>query len=126
MSPLKTTLLVNAISSGFTGILLAAMSSTVAGIFGVTDTVPFVEVGMFLILFAAYVLFVATRNPISVRNVMIVSTLDILWVVGSIVAVLLLIGVVSTMGIILIVAVAAWVALMALLQIRGSKAIRTA
>ncbi|NML22936.1 hypothetical protein HHL16_18815 [Pseudoflavitalea sp. G-6-1-2] len=126
MLPLKTTLLVNAISSGFTGILLAAMPGMVAGIFGVNNTVPFFEVGVFLILFAAFVLIVATRKPISIRSVTIVTTLDILWVIGSIIAAMLLAGVVSTIGIVLIVAVAAWVALMALLQFKGSKTVNAA
>lgn len=120
MSPLKTTLLVNAISSGFTGILLAAMPGMAAGIFGVNNTAPFLEAGIFLILFAAFVLFVATRNPIIIKSVMIVTTLDVLWVIGSIIAALLLAGTISTIGIVLIIAVAGWVALMALLQFKGS------
>lgn len=122
MLPLRTTLLVNAISSGATGLLLALFPSLAAGIFGVSDTVYFVEVGIFLVLFAAYVLFVATRNPIKLRSVMIVTTLDLLWVLGSIVVVFLLAGIVTTIGIVLIIAVAAWVALMALLQFKGTYA----
>ncbi len=122
MLPLKTTLLVNAISSGATGLLLALFPGMAAGIFGVTESVYFVEAGVFLILFAAFVLYVATRKPISVKSVMMVTTLDLLWVLGSMVAVFMLAGIVTTIGIILIVAVAAWVALMAFLQFKGSYA----
>lgn len=122
MLPLRTTLLVNAISSGATGLLLALFPSLAAGIFGVSQTVYFVEAGIFLVLFAAYVLFVATRNPVKLRSVMIVTTLDLLWVLGSIVVVFLLAGIVTTIGIVLIIAVAAWVALMALLQFKGTYA----
>jgi hypothetical protein len=122
MLPLKTTLLVNAISSGATGLLLAFFPGMAAGIFGVSETVYFVEAGVFLILFAAFVLYVATRKPVSQRSVMLVTALDLLWVLGSMVAVFLLAGIVSTIGIVLIVAVAAWVALMAFLQFKGSYA----
>lgn len=125
MLPLRTTLLVNGISSGATGLLLAVFPSLFAGIFRVSDTVYFVEAGIFLVLFAAFVLFVATRNPIRLKSVMLVTTLDILWVVGSIIAAFLLTGIVSTIGIVLIIAVAAWVALMALLQFRGTYAAKT-
>lgn len=124
MLPLKTTLLVNAISSGATGLLLALFPGMAAGSFGVTETVYFVEVGVFLVLFAAFVLYVATRKPISARSVMLVTTLDLLWVLGSMVAVFMLAGIVTTIGIVLIVAVAAWVALMAFLQFKGSYAAR--
>jgi hypothetical protein len=124
MLPLKTTLLVNAISSGATGLLLALFPGMAAGIFGVSETVYFIEAGVFLILFAVFVLYVATRKPVSQRSVMMVTALDLLWVLASMVAVFLLAGVVSTIGIVLIVAVAAWVALMAFLQFKGSYAIK--
>ncbi|WP_127126120.1 hypothetical protein [Pseudoflavitalea rhizosphaerae] len=125
MSPLKTTLLVNAISSGATGLLLALFPGMAAGIFGISDTVYFVEVGIFLVLFAAFVVFVATRKPVSLRAVMLVTTLDLLWVLVSIVAVFLLAGTISTIGSILIIAVAAWVALMAFLQFKGTYAVKS-
>lgn len=125
MSPLKTTLLVNAISSGATGLILALFPGMAAGIFGVSDTVYFAEVGIFLVLFAAFVMFVATRKPVSLRAVMLVTTLDLLWVLVSIVAVFLLAGTISTIGSILIIAVAAWVALMAFLQFKGTYAVKS-
>lgn len=123
MLPLRTTLLVNAISSGATGSLLAFFPGMVADIFGVTEKTYFLEVGIFLVLFAAFVIFVATRKPIKIRSVMLVTTLDLLWVLGSMVAVFMLAGIVSTIGIVLIIAVAAWVSMMALLQFKGSHAI---
>lgn len=122
MLPLRTTLLVNAISSGATGLLLALFPNVAAGLFGVNGTVYFVEVGVFLVLFAAFVFFVGTRKPISIRSVMAVTMLDVLWVLASIIAVFLLAGMISTIGIVLIIAVAAWVALMALLQFKASYA----
>lgn len=122
MLPLRTTLLVNAISSGATGLLLALFPNIVAGIFGVSDTVYFIETGVFLVLFAAFVMYVGTRKSIKIKSVMLVTTLDLLWVAASIVSVFLLSGIVSTIGIVLIIAVAAWVGLMALLQFKGTYA----
>ena len=52
MIPLKTALTINAASSGATGLGLIILASPVAGLFGVSETTPFIGVGIFLILFA--------------------------------------------------------------------------
>lgn len=123
MLPLRTTLLVNAISSGATGLLLVLLDSTVAGLFGVSNTTPFIAAGIFLIFFALFVGITARKSPVNTGSVKWISTMDILWVVASLVVVLVYSSMLSAWGIILIVAVAGWVALMAFLQIRGSAAI---
>lgn len=119
MLPLRTTLLVNAISSGATGLLLCVFASPVAGIFGVTKAAPFLAVGLFLLVFALYVFITAKKQPLNPGAVRFITLLDTLWVLGSLVAAFLLTSVVSTIGIVVIVAVAGWVALMAWLQFRG-------
>lgn len=115
----------NSISSGATGILLTLFPGLVASLFGVSESVYFFEAGVFLVLFAAFVMYVATRNPIRLKLVMMVTTLDLIWVLGSIVAAFMLAGIVTTIGIVLIIAVAAWVAMMALLQFKGTYASKT-
>ena len=53
MIPLKTTLIINAASSGATGLGLIILASPVAELFGVSENTPFIGVGIFLILFAS-------------------------------------------------------------------------
>ncbi|WP_333819681.1 hypothetical protein [Ohtaekwangia sp.] len=118
---LKNVLLINAISSGVTGIGLIAMASQVAALFGVVQTQAFIETGIFLVLFAAFVSYEGMRSPIRVKNIYVIITLDILWVVGSLAIVLPQLFNLTAIGYIAISAVALWVAAMAYLQIQGVK-----
>jgi hypothetical protein len=119
MLPLKTTLTVNALSSGATGILLIAFAHTIATLFGVSDPLPFIGTGIFLVVFAGYVLITALQTPLNNKSVRRIIALDILWVLGSLVLLVAASGELSMIGILGITAVAAWVASMALLQRKG-------
>ena len=119
MVTLKNVLLVNGLSSGATGVLLVVMGQFAAGLFGVSQPYAFWGTGIFLIAFAILVCmegFQSTPRPSRVR---LISTLDILWVIGSVVIVLFQMFNLTLLGYILIAGVAAWVALMAFLQISG-------
>ncbi len=119
MIPLKTTLTINAASSGATGLGLIILARPIAELFGVSETTPFIGVGIFLILFASFVLFVGVSksiNPIAVR---LIITLDTLWVVASVALVAIASSSISLIGILTILAVALWVAAMAFLQNKG-------
>ncbi len=65
MIPLTTTMQINAISSGATGVLLIALAKPVAGIFRVTQTAPFAFTGAFLVLFAALVFMISKENRVN-------------------------------------------------------------
>jgi hypothetical protein len=119
MKTLKKVMLINAISSGATGLGLAVFPKSVAGLFETTATVPFVEVGIFLIAFAALVFSVSRGNPMNSRAVRLVIVLDTLWVIGSATIVLFQPLPISVIGYVFIGAVAAWVAAMAYLQAAG-------
>lgn len=119
MKTLKNVMLINAISSGATGLGLAAFPKIVAGVFETTATMPFIEVGIFLIAFAALVFSVGRANPVNARAVRLVIVLDTLWVVVSAAIVLFQLLPVSGIGYVLIGAVAVWVAAMAYLQAGG-------
>jgi len=116
MITLKNVLLINAISSGVTGLILAAFSGIVASIFEVTATIPFVAVGLFLVFFAMLVFYASTRRVTNRNMVLSIVFLDTLWVVCSLLIVVLHLFDVSFLGYLLISGVAAWVALMAYLQ----------
>jgi hypothetical protein len=113
---LRNVLLINAISSGITGILLAVMPTFFAKLFNVNQTAPFVEVGIFLIVFSLFVLWTSFKNPIPKTWTKLIIGMDVTWVVASILAVPLLFSSISVIGSVIILAVAGWVGTMAYLQ----------
>lgn len=121
MIPVKTTLLVNGISSGITGILLTLLAEPVATLFNVGYPAVFTETGIFLLLFSLLVTGNALRKQVQPRWVKIISTLDVLWVLASVVVLLAVGGSLSSWGVIITAGVAAWVGLMAYLQMNGLK-----
>jgi hypothetical protein len=121
MTTLKNVLLINAVSSGATGLGLLVVPGIVATLFGVPLTQPFLGVGIFLFAFAALVFIVSRNKDLSKGSVRLIIVLDVVWVVASFVIVLLQLFDLSALGYISIFAVAAWVGLMAYLQFNGLK-----
>lgn len=121
MTTLKNVMLINALSSGATGLLLIIFSGYTAQLFGVTRQMPFVAVGILLLIFAVFVFAHSRRNPLSKRWIKLIVAIDILWVVESLIIVFPKMFGFSAIGYILIVAVALWVTLMAVLQAKGLK-----
>lgn len=121
MTTLKNVMLINALSSGATGLLLIIFSGYTAQLFGVTEQMPFVAVGILLLLFAVFVFAHSLRNPLSKRWIKVIVAIDILWVIESLIIVFPKMFAFSAMGYILIAAVALWVTLMAVLQAKGLK-----
>jgi hypothetical protein len=121
MNMLKNVLLVNALSSGATGVLLVLFPGWVAGLCGAPLSWPFVAAGLFLIVFAALV-FAQSRKQVMQKGwIKLIIALDIIWVVESLIIVVPQLFGLSFLGYFLIGAVAGWVALMAFLQSRGLK-----
>ncbi len=121
MKTLKNVLLINALSSGATGILLIVFAGQMATLFTVQNTVPFIAVGMFLIGFAMMVFFESRRSTHNLKMVKFIITLDITWVIVSVLIVVLQLFNLSALGYGLIGAVAVWVMLMVYLQTNGIK-----
>lgn len=121
METLKRILLINALSSGATGFLLAVMPSKVAELFQVSQSWPFVAVGIFLIVFADVVLYAFFRKSPGRTLIKSIIYMDISWVIVSLLIVMLALFNLSTLGYVLISGVALWVALMAYLQSTGLK-----
>lgn len=91
----------------------------IAGLFGTSTQMPFVAVGMFLLVFALLVFSQSRRNPLHKGWVKFIIALDMIWVVESLIIVFPQLFNLSFLGYALIAAVAGWVALMAVLQING-------
>jgi hypothetical protein len=116
MFSLSNILKINAISSGLTGLQLVIFSNFAAGLFAVDTQVPFRITGIFLIVFALFVIHQAYQKPIRPKQVVHIIWIDRLWVLANVLSVPLLYNTISVTGLVLIVAIAAWVALMAYAQ----------
>jgi len=116
MFTLSNILKVNAISSGATGLLLTFFSAFFARLFGVNTTIPFVFIGLFLVVFSLFVLFQAYQRPLKPKQIVWVIWMDRAWVVASIVTVPMVYNSISFIGASIILAIAAWVGLMAYMQ----------
>ncbi len=121
MTTLKNVLRINAVSSGATGIMLVLFAGFIAELFAVSVKGAFIEVGIFLVIFASFVFFQSTKSAISVKGVSFIIILDCIWVVASVVIVFFQLFSLSVTGYLLIAAVAVWVAVMAILQMKGLK-----
>lgn len=121
MTSLKNVLLINGVSSGATGLILIAFGRFVATIFGASQPQPFWAVGVFLVAFAVLVITEALRPAPRQNRVVLITTLDTLWVIGSLVIIALQMFNLSAIGYVLTGGVALWVATMAVLQARGLK-----
>lgn len=121
MTTLKNVLLINALSSGATGLLLIEFPSFTAQLFGVSQSMPFMATGIFLVAFSLLVYYVSRQKPANKTLVRWIIALDIMWVADSLIVVGGQLFDFTMIGYALTSAVALWVALMAFLQIRGLK-----
>ena|SRR4028119_269626 len=121
MTTLKNVLLINALSSGATGIGLIVFAPFLAGLFGTSHVQTVWGTGIFLLEFAILVYYFGRKQQINPNGVKFIITLDTLWVASSLVVVLFQLFDLSFTGYFLISAVALWVAAMAYLQSEGLK-----
>jgi len=117
--------MINAITSGITGLILVAVPGFVANLFATSNTTVLVGVGIFLVAFAAMVFITSLQHPLSGKTVSLIVVLDALWVLTSLGIIMLQLLDVSTLGYFLIGGVAAWVALMAYLQFNAMRQLST-
>ncbi len=125
MKTLKNVLLLNAVSSGATGIGLIVFAASVSELFGIIDYRALWGVGAFLFSFACLVFIESKRFPHNLSMVKLIIALDVMWVLGSFSIVLLQMFHLSGVGYFAISLVAIWVSAMAYLQINGVKQILT-
>jgi hypothetical protein len=126
MIALKKILFVNGASSAVTALGLIAFPTMMADLFQLHSSTIFVSVGIFLLTFAALVLFEAGSASTKPKRVQFIILMDLLWVVASVVTVVSMLGIISGIGNLLIIAVALWVVAMAYLQARGLRQTRLA
>lgn len=121
MKTLRNVLLINAISSGATGLGLALMPGVFAELFNVSARAPFVGTGLFLIGYAVIVFIEARRKELSTPWIQFIIMMDGLWVICSLLIITSSVFTISVLGYLMIGAVALWVGLMGYLQYAGLK-----
>ena len=84
----RNVLKANALFSGLSGLLFVFASTEMATFLGLALPAAITVVGILLLIFAADLLFLATRNEIDPKFVLAVIVADALWVVGSVILLL--------------------------------------
>ncbi|MDQ4139102.1 MAG: hypothetical protein M3142_01125 [Bacteroidota bacterium] len=121
IATLKNVMLINALSSGATALLLLLAPGVISDLFGRGEKLPFIAVGLFLLVFA-FIVFIQSRKPLVHKGwLKFIITLDVLWVVESAIILIPQLFGFSVWGYAIIAAVALWVAVMVLLQVKGLK-----
>lgn len=116
---LRRFLLGNATFSTLTGTLCLVDATPLSQAFGIPDPTLLPGLGVQLLIFAAAIVWIATRQTISTRLAWIIIALDIGWVVGSIALLPFVSGMLTSAGITALVLIAVGVAAFASGQIAG-------
>ena len=111
--------MINAISSGLTGLILVIAPRFVANVFATSFIQPIIGVGVFLVAFAILVVVAARQNPLRESMINLILILDSSWVIVSAAVIALRFLEISALGYFVIAGVAAWVLLMVYLQFTG-------
>ena len=114
---LRSTLVINAISTALCGLALLLAPAPLAELLGVSPPAILAGVGAGLVLYAAGLVWTARRKPIPGAAAWAAIVLDLGWVLGSVAVVEL--GILSSIGAGLVALVAALVLVFAVLQLVG-------
>jgi len=83
MSQLQKSLLINALFSGISGIILVAINTHIANLFDISNTSVFWIIGAALIFFSVIIIYeIRRQNPLGVLAIILQ---DYLWVLGSLI-----------------------------------------
>ena len=119
MKSLKFALTFNAIFSLVTGLLLVTMPDYISQLFGVTHGASFFYLGLSLVLFSIIVLYVSRQRHIHILYALIISLLDLIWVLASLIILILDPLQFKMTGNVIIAAVALIVLSIAIMQLFG-------
>jgi hypothetical protein len=119
MKELKKYLIINSIFSLFTGTVMVYFSNELLAFFNVNNNEYLFEgIGLNLIVFAFFVWYVLTKKLQNVMLIKLISFLDVLWVLGSLIIVFFQLFELSLNGYILIAIVAIWIGFLAYKQMK--------
>lgn len=118
---LRRVLLGNSTFSSITGVIALADGAALTQILGIPDAILLPGLGIQLLLFAAFIIWVATRQKMPVALAWTIIALDFAWVAGSAALLPFVIGMLSTAGITVMILIAMGVAAFAAGQMAGVK-----
>jgi hypothetical protein len=117
MQKLKNYLIINSVFSDFSGFCMLLFSSKLNIIFNIENPYIFPVIGVNLLVFAVFVLYVAIKKSEQRSFVGVITLLDALWVLGSVVLLLFSNQTgISSSGNLLIGLVAVFIGFLALMQ----------
>ena len=119
MNELKKYLTINSIFSSISGLTMLLFSTNLNKLFNIDNVYVFPVIGGNLLVFAAFVWFVSSRQLTNKIMVTTITALDAIWVLGSFAIVLLKVFDLSNNGYIVISSVALWIAFLAYKQFRN-------
>lgn len=121
MNELKRYLTINSIFSAVCGIAMIILPVGLSSFFDIVNPYVFPVIGLNLIIFSLFVWYVSRKHLTNKTLVNLISGLDALWVLGSLIIVLFGLFELSKNGNILIVFVAIWIAFLGYKQFRYSR-----
>lgn len=121
MKELKKYLTINSIFSAICGIIMLVLSSGLNSFFNTQNEYIFPIIGLNLIIFSGFVWFVSQKQLANKILVNLISGLDALWVLGSLIIILFGLFDLSRNGNILIGIVALWIAFLGYKQFKNNK-----
>ena len=121
MKSLKGVLQINAGFSTFSGLAMLIGSGLLARVFGLMNGIPFLVIGIGLILFGGFVFFTSKKQLNNRKLVQQITGLDALWVLGSLAIVVFQLFGLSSTGYITITVVMVIIAYFAISQYRLTK-----
>lgn len=116
---IRRPLLANATFSALSGLIMIACCSSLGSLLGEIRSMDLLLLGIGLLFFASYLLFVAYRTPLVKRQIIAIIIMDLLWVIGSVLLLWLRPIALTETGQQLIILIAAIVACFALWQYRA-------
>jgi len=115
---LKQALRANALFSLLIAIDILLFSQPIAEVMGGFDSIYLTILGVGLLGFSVFLLFISERRSINLRLVKIITFMDVGWIIGSVLLIIFAPWL-STTGIVLIIGVALVVGLCAYFQTKG-------
>jgi len=115
---IKQALRANALFSLLIAIDILLFSQPIAEVMGGFDSIYLTILGVGLLGFSVFLLFISERRSINLRLVKIITFMDVGWIIGSVLLIIFAPWL-STTGIVLIIGVALVVGLCAYFQTKG-------
>ena len=121
MSSLKNYLQINGGFSLTSSLVMLLFSKFLAGVFGLKGGTAFLVIGVGLLFFGGFVFYVAQKQPGNKALIQVITIMDAIWVLGSLIIVVFQLFDLSSTGYLLITAVMVIIAFFAINQYRFNK-----